>query len=53
MVKFTEKSNSFGHFATNVCAIIGGIFTVAGLVDSVLHSSIKAIKRKIELGKFN
>lgn len=53
MVKFTEKSNSLGHLATNICAIIGGIFTVAGLIDSILYTSIRAIKRKIELGKFN
>ena len=53
MVKYTEKSKSFGHFATNLCAIIGGVFTVAGLFDSFLYHSIRAIERKIELGKFS
>jgi len=53
MVKYTEKANSFGHFATNTCAIIGGVFTVAGLIDSLLYHSVRAIQRKIELGKYN
>ncbi|XP_068083319.1 endoplasmic reticulum-Golgi intermediate compartment protein 3 [Anabrus simplex] len=53
MVKYTEKERSFGHFATNVCAIIGGLFTVAGLIDSLLYHSYKAIQKKIELGKVN
>lgn len=53
MVKFTEKVKSFGHFATNVCAIVGGVFTVAGLVDSFLYHSLRAIQKKIELGKFS
>ncbi|XP_066594196.1 endoplasmic reticulum-Golgi intermediate compartment protein 3 isoform X2 [Prorops nasuta] len=53
MVKYTEKAKSFGHFATNTCAIIGGVFTVAGLIDSLLYHSVRAIKKKIELGKYN
>lgn len=43
--------SSFSHFATNLCAIIGGIFTVSGIVDTLLFTSIHALKRKIELGK--
>lgn len=33
-----------------VCAIIGGVYTVAGIVDSLLYHSLNAIK-KYELGK--
>ncbi|XP_029468222.1 endoplasmic reticulum-Golgi intermediate compartment protein 3 [Rhinatrema bivittatum] len=51
MVKFTEKKRSFTHFLTGVCAIIGGVFTVAGLIDSLLYHSARAIQKKIELGK--
>lgn len=51
MVQYTEKRRSFMHFLTGVCAIIGGIFTVAGLVDSLIYHSSKALKEKIELGK--
>ncbi|EFA04394.1 endoplasmic reticulum-Golgi intermediate compartment protein 3 [Tribolium castaneum] len=53
MVKYTEQSRSFGHFATNVCAIIGGVYTVAGLIDTMLYHSVKLIQKKIELGKFH
>ncbi|CAE1330597.1 ERGIC3 [Acanthosepion pharaonis] len=51
MVKYTEKQRSFMHFLTGVCAIIGGIFTVAGLIDSMIYHSSRAIQKKIELGK--
>ncbi|KAG7541318.1 Thioredoxin-like superfamily [Arabidopsis thaliana x Arabidopsis arenosa] len=49
-VLITENSKSFSHFITNVCAIIGGVFTVAGILDSILHHSMTLMK-KIELGK--
>ncbi|GAV60656.1 Thioredoxin domain-containing protein/COPIIcoated_ERV domain-containing protein/ERGIC_N domain-containing protein [Cephalotus follicularis] len=49
-VLITENPKSFSHFITNVCAIIGGVFTVAGILDSILHNTIKFIK-KVELGK--
>ncbi|KAH0619012.1 hypothetical protein JD844_018612 [Phrynosoma platyrhinos] len=51
MVKLTEKHRSFTHFLTGVCAIIGGVFTVAGLIDSLIYHSARAIQKKIELGK--
>ena len=50
MVKFTEKSKSFGHFATAIASIIGGIFTVAGLLDATIYKSSKVLK-KLEIGK--
>jgi len=51
MVKFSEKTKSFAHFLTGICAIIGGVFTVAGLIDSVLYSSMRSLGKKMELGK--
>ncbi|XP_077315149.1 endoplasmic reticulum-Golgi intermediate compartment protein 3 [Lithobates pipiens] len=51
MVKLTEKHRSLTHFLTGVCAIIGGVFTVAGLIDSLIYHSTRAIQKKIELGK--
>lgn len=51
MVKFTETRKSFPHFLTGVCAIIGGVFTVAGLVDSLIYQGMRTLKKKIELGK--
>ncbi|CRK92612.1 CLUMA_CG006165, isoform A [Clunio marinus] len=52
MVKYTEKYNSLSHFLVTICGIIGGIFTVASLIDSVLHKVERQIRKKIELGKF-
>ena len=52
MVRYTEKTKSFLHFLTSVCAIVGGIFTVAGILDSFIYRGSAALKKKIELGKF-
>ncbi|PSR95626.1 Protein disulfide isomerase-like [Actinidia chinensis var. chinensis] len=49
-VLITENSRSFSHFITNICAIIGGVFTVAGILDSILHNTVRLMK-KVELGK--
>ncbi|XP_004487592.1 protein disulfide-isomerase 5-4 isoform X2 [Cicer arietinum] len=49
-VLITENQKSFSHFITNVCAIIGGVFTVAGITESILHNTIRLMK-KVELGK--
>nr|ACN34146.1 unknown [Zea mays] len=49
-VLVTEVPKSFSHFITNVCAIIGGVFTVAGILDSIFHNTLRMVK-KIELGK--
>jgi len=51
MVQFTETSKSFAHFLTSLCAIIGGVFTVAGIIDSFIYHSMKSLEKKIELGK--
>ncbi|KAG9157686.1 hypothetical protein Leryth_014192 [Lithospermum erythrorhizon] len=50
-VTFKEEHVSFLHFVTNVCAIVGGIFTVAGIVDSFVYHGHKALKKKREIGK--
>jgi hypothetical protein len=50
-VKFTERRTSFFHFLTNVCAIVGGVFTVAGIIDAFVYHGQRAIRKKIDLGK--
>lgn len=50
-VKFTQTQASFFHFIVQVCAIVGGVFTVAGLIDNLLHTSISRILRKRDAGK--
>lgn len=53
MVRFVETRKSLAHFLTGVCAIIGGVFTVAGLLDSFIYNSMRTLKAKIEIGKAN
>jgi hypothetical protein len=50
-VKFTEKRKSFSHFLVQICAIVGGVFTVLGLVNSILHSTLKTVLKKANMGK--
>jgi len=51
IVQFSEKKQAFYHFVTNLCAIVGGVFTVAGIVATVLDKGIATLKKKQELGK--
>ncbi|SPP75997.1 endoplasmic reticulum-Golgi intermediate compartment protein 3 [Drosophila guanche] len=53
MVKYAQKHSSFGHFATNCCSIIGGVFTVAGILAVLLNNSWEAIQRKLDAGKLS
>merc|ERR1711971_357986 len=39
-IQYREARESLSHFLVQVCAVIGGIFTVAGMFDAVLHRSI-------------
>jgi len=51
IVQFHEKKQAFYHFVTNLCAIVGGVFTVAGIVASLMDKSINLMRKKQELGK--
>ncbi|KAK0524916.1 ER-derived vesicles protein erv46 [Tilletia horrida] len=33
-----ETKSSLGHFLTNLCAIVGGILTIFGIVDALIYS---------------
>ncbi len=43
-----EERESFFRFIVNLCAIVGGVFTVAGMCNSVIGS----IALKMQMGKF-
>jgi len=47
-----EEPREIYKFVTSLCAIIGGVFTVAGILDSLVYQGVK-IAKKIELGKQN
>ncbi|GHJ87658.1 hypothetical protein NliqN6_4060 [Naganishia liquefaciens] len=42
-VILTETRQSFAHFLTSTCAIVGGVLTVAGLIDSFIFNSRKKL----------
>ena len=52
-VILNERRIPLYHFLTSVCAIIGGVFTVIGLFDSVMFFGLGTLARKTELGKAN
>ncbi|KAJ9521177.1 hypothetical protein QJQ45_022899, partial [Haematococcus lacustris] len=45
-----EVAKPWYHFLTTSCAIIGGVFTVAGILDALLYTGMKLV-RKVNLGK--
>ena len=45
MVKFIEKSKPFNHFLTGCCAIIGGFFTIAGMLDAFTYRYYNMYKK--------
>ncbi len=52
-VQIREQASSFLHFLTSVCAIVGGVFTVSGIVDGLVYGTERLIRKKMELGKFS
>ena len=50
-VEYRQYKSSFLTFFIQLCAILGGVFTVTGIIDSLVHQSVKILLRKAELGK--
>lgn len=38
LVIHSERRQSLAHFLTSTCAIVGGVLTVAGLLDSMVYA---------------
>ncbi|KXJ18404.1 endoplasmic reticulum-Golgi intermediate compartment protein 1 [Exaiptasia diaphana] len=51
-VKYIERRKPLYHFITTICAIIGGTFTVAGIIDSSILTATEMFK-KHQLGKLS
>lgn len=45
-----ERAKPLYHFLTAICAVIGGVFTVMGIIDGMVHQ-VNKITKKMELGK--
>jgi len=50
-VRYREERTSFLHFLTSVCAIVGGVFTVSGILDAFVYHGAQAVRKKVDLGK--
>ena len=42
-VKYTKEKEVFLHFIVQICAIIGGIFTIAHMIDNILVKLTKKL----------
>ncbi|CAF4016492.1 unnamed protein product, partial [Rotaria sp. Silwood2] len=49
-VKYTERRQKLYTFITSICAVVGGSFTVASILDSIIFTASELFK-KFELGK--
>lgn len=38
-----QNKQSIISFIINICAIIGGVYTIAGIVDSMIHKSVSFV----------
>lgn len=47
----TETRKSFSYFITSVCAVVGGVFTVAGFLDAFLFRAERTLLRKARINK--
>ena len=47
--KFTRMK--YLTFLINVFAILGGVFTIAGILDAIIHKSVLVLLRKAEMNK--
>ena len=50
-VEYKQTKISFLTFLINVFAILGGVFTVAGIIDAIIHKSVLMLLRKAEMNK--
>lgn len=50
-IKYYEERRSLTAFLTSACAIVGGVFTVAGILDATIWAGQRAVRKKNELGK--
>ena len=50
-IEYKHTKMSFLTFLINIFAILGGVFTIAGIIDAIIHKSVLALLRKAEMNK--
>jgi len=48
MIHMKYDQYSFAQFITRLCAIVGGVWVVIGLVYSAIHKFVSAVSKKVE-----
>lgn len=51
-VQFYKYQENIFDFLVKICAIVGGVFTIAGIADSLIHKSVSIVFKK-RIGKLN
>ncbi|CAJ0935614.1 unnamed protein product, partial [Mesorhabditis belari] len=51
MVRYEERRQSLSEWLVSLCAIVGGVFTVASLIDSFIYSTQRVIEKKMQINK--
>ncbi|CEP10460.1 hypothetical protein [Parasitella parasitica] len=46
---YSESRPTFGSFLTSICGIIGGVFSVASIIDSILYRAEKISRQRKEM----
>jgi len=44
-VEISDAPKSLGHFLTRVCAVVGGVFAVTGMLDRWIHRAVNLINK--------
>ena len=48
----SRNGQSFVEFLISICAIIGGVYTIAGIVDSMIYKSVSYVFKN-RIGKLS
>jgi hypothetical protein len=51
IVIYKEERKALSSFLTGVCAIIGGIYTIAALIDAFVFHAERRLAQKRSIGK--
>ena len=46
MVEYRESRKGIGHLITNVCAIVGGVFTTFSMISGIVHRAEQVLKKE-------
>ena len=50
-VEYKLYKETFLNFLINIFAILGGVFTVTGIIDAIIHQSVVILLRKADMNK--